>query len=120
MEEGAGSGGGGQWKEGVTGRRAMRNNIYSQPSNPRDSAYQGFNRGTCGDNTSHPTELHVCRYCLNTLQCIFYHTEKYCGRKGLSKYGAEGLGSTTPGDNKITGYNLISELDTRVKMDSVP
>ena len=39
----------------------------SVPSKPGDRAYTGFNRFTCPSNASHPTDLHVCAYCLYTV-----------------------------------------------------
>ena len=57
----------GRHREGIT---------YNQPCKTTDTACQGFSRGTCVDNTSHPKELHICSYCLHTVQHICYHTDQ--------------------------------------------
>ena len=42
-------------------------------------------------NADHPSFLHVCSYCLYTVQCLCYRTEQYCCRKVLPKNGPGGV-----------------------------
>ena len=56
-----------------------------EDSNPGDRACPGFNKGMCTDNTSHPRELHVCSYCLKTVQRLCRHTESTTKGKALIK-----------------------------------
>ena len=45
-----------------------KDGYFSLSSMPGDRACQTFNQRMCKDNTSHPQDLHVCEYCLNTVQ----------------------------------------------------
>ena len=69
--------------------------IFSPPASLDDQACPGFNMGTCFDNASHPSLLHVCTYCLQTVRKHGYHTEMYCQCKGATqhKMGRWGGGS---------------------------
>ena len=64
---------------------------FSEPSQQGDNICAAFNSGTCVNNASHPSELHMCSYCLYTVQQLCHHAEQYCRCKGMSKYGAWGV-----------------------------
>ena len=70
-----------------------RNGYYSQPSKQGDRACKGFNRGACPDNTSHSIELHVCEYCLKTIQRLCRHAEMFYQSKGTVAKNGVGWGS---------------------------
>ena len=65
--------------------------LLSDSSKPGDKVCDGFNEGKCASNADHPLFLHVCSYCLYTVQCLCYHTEQYCRRKAQPKNGAWGV-----------------------------
>ena len=50
----------------------------SVPFKPGDSACSGYNIGICFSNTSHPSDLHVCMYCLRVAQKLCKHPESKC------------------------------------------
>ena len=59
----------------ASGNRSRNNYMYfSQPSKPRDKACHSYNQGLCTDNSTHPLNLHVCAYCLNTVYRLCRHT----------------------------------------------
>ena len=58
----------------------------SVPSKPGDRACSGSNRGVCSSNTSHPSELHVCKYCLRVAQKLCRHPESRCRCKSETKH----------------------------------
>ena len=65
--------------------RTRRGAVLSEPAQPTDKACISFNKGTCPSNTDHPFLLHMCSYCLYTVQHLCHHTEQFCRWKALPK-----------------------------------
>ena len=70
---------------------SIRGLVLNDSSKPGDKVCDGFNKGKCASNADHPSFLHVCSYCLYTVQHLCYHTEQYCCRKAQPKNGAGGI-----------------------------
>ena len=68
-----------------------RGTVFSKPTEPGDKVCINFNKGTCHRNADYPSFLHVCSYCLYTVQHLCHHTEQFCNRKALPKKGAGGV-----------------------------
>ena len=54
---------------------------FSEPVKPGDRACTAFNKGLCV--TLHPADLHVCCYCLFTIQRLCHHMEQFCRCKDI-------------------------------------
>ena len=51
------------------------------PLKPRDRACSGYNQGVWSSNASHPTDLHVCIYCLKFAPRLCRHPKSNCSHK---------------------------------------
>ena len=40
-----------------------------------------FNQGKCGAQADHPSDHHICGYCLNVVKGVCVHLERFCSRK---------------------------------------
>ena len=62
----------------------------TQPSKPGDRASSGFNRVMGNNNVSHPSDLHVCSYCLMVAQKLCRHPDSMCNPKAGANNGKGG------------------------------
>ena len=58
--------------------------ILSEPFPPGDKACVNVNY--LPSNADHPSLLHVCNYCIYSVQCLYHNTEQFYRRKALSKH----------------------------------
>ena len=70
--------------------RVGRNNYVFQVSKPGDKACLTFNRGSCQTPATHPSDPHICAYCLWVAQRSCCHPESRCNCK---KWGRGSLKS---------------------------
>ena len=70
--------------------RVGRNNYVPQISRPGNRACLAFNRGLCQTQAAHPSDLHVCAYCLQVAQKLCRHPETRCNPKQKQKTGKGG------------------------------
>ena len=57
----------------------------SVTAQPRDRACATYYyQGLCSSNSAHPADLHVCSYCLQSVQWLCKYTELYCKCKVLT------------------------------------
>ena len=69
-----------------------RQGFVPPPSKPGDKACAGYNRGSCSNNLTHPSDLHVCSFCLRTAQKLCRHPEHKCRQKLGPQNGDRGGG----------------------------
>ena len=69
----------------TTNKPNRRGTVLSEPAKPEDKACVRFNWSTCTNNVDHPSLLHVCSYCLYTVQHLCHHTEQFCKKKDWPK-----------------------------------
>ena len=91
--------------------RVGRNNYVPQISRPGNRACLAFNRGLCQTQAAHPSDLHVCAYCLQVAQKLCRHPETRCNPKHKQKTGKGGY--------KITCLPPIFTMD-KCDMDIPP
>ena len=71
--------------------RYVRGYGQSSMATPGDRACQAFNIGVCQTPSAHPTDLHVCAYCLRVGGQLWRHSEVDCNCKAAAKNGAGGV-----------------------------
>ena len=69
---------------------------FSEAAQPEDKACAAFNRGTCVTNASHGSDLHVCSYCLYTIQRLC-HTDA----EGIEAFKKNAAGGSVPDHPKL-------------------
>ena len=80
------------------GPQAHCHGPFSVTAQPGHYACATYSQGLCSSNSAHPADLHVCSYCLQSVQMLCKHIELSCKCKALAKNRAwlEGLKQLIP------------------------
>ena len=71
-------------------RAPRRTGPFRLTAQPGDQACVAYNQGLCTSNAAHPTDLHVCSFCLQVTHRLCQHSGLNCKCKMLTKNGHGG------------------------------
>ena len=74
---------------------------FSDPSQLGDCACIAYNIGLCVNNCAHPRYLHVCSFCLYSVQMVYNHTELHCRHKGTATNVTGGSKASDPPPSRL-------------------